>query len=194
MEKLDFTVTGITPMLLNNPRCVDPFDKYAIARKEITGKRKKTDDDLRALRLLDIESKIYWDDEHGIYIPATWISASIAGVSWSLCKIKKADIRACVFPTQSRIKLNYRGEKNVKTPDDITRNPDYSHTMLLKQNAVRIAKAAPIFHDWSFTTSVEFDRSKINPSELKSMIDQASCYAGYGDFRPSYGRAQVVFH
>ena len=193
METIAFTVTGIEPLLQNNPQTVDPLNKYSKLRSEITSKRKKTDDDILELRRLDIESKTYYDDQIGVYIPATWVTAAIGGVSWSKAKIKKADIRSTVFTTESKIPLKFAGMDKVKKRVDIAGNPEFQQVMLLKQGQVKVAKNAPIFRDWSFSSEIEFDPNMINRKELQGLLSHAALYGGFGDFRPTYGRAQVAF-
>lgn len=193
MKSLNVKITGIEPLLLNNPQSVDPFNRYAKASKEITAKRKKTDEDLLKLREIELESKIYWDDAIGLWVPSTWIIAAIAGQSWAKAKIKKAEIRSCVFINSSKIKLNYAGESKVKEKVDIVKNEQFHTVLNLKQGQVRVCKAAPIFHDWSFKFELLFDDSIINESDLKNLIDIAAKFGGFGDFRPTYGRAMAEF-
>ena len=50
-------------------------------------------------------------------------------------------------------------------------------------------KAVPIFHNWSFSTEIEYDDKIIDPHSIQSVIERASKYGGFGDFRPTFGRA-----
>jgi hypothetical protein len=192
MQTLRFRIEGVDSLLLNNPQTVDPTNDYAREKKKITGKRTKTDEDLENLRRLDVASKTYFDSEMGVYVPSTWIIASIAGTSWSKSKISKANIRSGVFMGEPKIKLNYAGQERVRTLDDISGNPEFQITQILKQGQVRIAKNAPIFHNWSFETELEFDPSVIDRQTLIDILTHAASYGGFGDFRPTYGRARFV--
>ena len=72
-------ITGISPLLQNNPQTVDPFNRYSKAKKAITNKRTaKTDDDLIELGNIETESKIYFDDKLGVYVPSTWLTEAIS--------------------------------------------------------------------------------------------------------------------
>lgn len=193
MKSLTVQIKGIEPLLINNPQAVDPFNKYSRAAKEITSKRKKTDEDLLKLREIEIESKLYFDEKVGVWIPATWITAAIASQSWAKAKIKKADIRSCVFVNESKIKLNYAGMDKVKTKTDVVKNEMFHTVLNLKQGQVRVCKAAPIFNDWSVEFEILFDDTIINASDLKNLIEIAAKFGGFGDFRPTYGRALATF-
>lgn len=193
MKSLTVQIKGIEPLLINNPQAVDPFNKYSRAAKEITSKRKKTDEDLLKLREIEIESKLYFDEKVGVWIPATWITAAIAAQSWAKAKIKKADIRSCVFVNESKIKLNYACMDKVKTKTDVVKNEMFHTVLNLKQGQVRVCKAAPIFNDWSVEFEILFDDTIINASDLKNLIEIAAKFGGFGDFRPTYGRALATF-
>lgn len=182
-------ITGIGPLLQNNPQTVDPFNRYAKAKKAITNKRTKTDDDLLELGHIETESKVYFDDSIGVYVPATWLTESIIVTGFAVAKIGRGKMRGGLFATEQKIKLHYRGMSKVKTVTDIVMNPDFRHRMLLKQGQVRVPKDAPIYHDWSFETALEYDDTVVDFGSLKKIIERAAMYGGFGDFRPTYGRA-----
>ena len=192
IQQARIVVTGISPLLQNNPQTVDPFNHYAKAKKAITNKRTaKTDDDLLELGNLETESKLYFDDEIGVYIPATWITEAIICTGFSVAKIGRAKMRGGLFATEPKIKLKYRGMNKVKTITDVVMNPEFRHRMLLKQGQVRVPKDAPIFHDWSFETAVEFDDTVVDMGSLRRIVERAAKYGGFGDFRPTFGRANA---
>lgn len=191
MEEIRIKVSGISPLLLNNPQSVDPFNEYKIASSKITSKRTKTEEDHYRLREIEVRSKIYWDDDTGIYIPSSWIIAAIGQNSNALCKIGKAKIRGAVFVESDKIKLNYESQNKVKTPEDIVKNKFFHHLMILKQGQVRVPKLAPIFHRWSFETTLETDPAILDSSDVERILHHSAKYGGFGDFRPTFGRARV---
>lgn len=192
IQQARIIVTGIAPLLQNCPQCVDPFNHYAKAKKAITNKRTaKTDDDLLELGNLETESKLYFDDEIGVYIPATWITEAIICTGFSVAKIGRAKMRGGLFATEPKIKLKYRGMNKVKTITDVVMNPEFRHRMLLKQGQVRVPKDAPIFHYWSFETAVEFDDTVVDMGSLRRIVERSAKYGGFGDFRPTFGRANA---
>ena len=192
IQQARIVVTGISPLLQNNPQTVDPFNRFAKAKKAITNKRTaKTDDDLLELGNLETESKLYFDDEIGVYIPATWITEAIICTGFSVAKIGRAKMRGGLFATEPKIKLKYRGMNKVKTITDVVMNSEFRHRMLLKQGQVRVPKDAPIFHDWSFETAVEFDDTVVDMGSLRRIVERSAKYGGFGDFRPTFGRANA---
>lgn len=189
---LSASFSGINPLLQNNPQTVDRFNPYAKAMKRINDKKtRRTDDDYLELKNIEVRSKIYWDDDTGIYVPANWVSAAIAASSFKTVKISKADIRSAVFTDSDKLRLTYRGMSKVKTPDDIVKNDDFRLDMTLKQGQVRIVKSVPIFHEWSFSCSLEYDDEIIDADSMSTVINRVAKYGGFGDFRPTFGRATV---
>lgn len=189
---LKVAVTGVSPLLMNNPQTVDPFNKFTRAKKAITAKRTaKTDDDLIELGNLETESKLYFDDELGVYVPATWITEAIICTGFGVAKIGRQKMRGGIFATQPKIALSYRNKSKVKAVADVVGNPEFRHRMLLKQGQVRVPKDAPIFHDWGFATDLEYDDKIVDSSTLRRIVEHAALYGGFGDFRPTFGRAKA---
>lgn len=185
-------ITGIAPLLQNNPQTADPFNRFAKAMKAITNKRTgKTDDDLIELGNLETEAKVFFDDEIGVYVPPTWLTEAIVTTGFGVAKIGKKKLRGGLFATESKVKLHYRDMDKVKTVTDVVMNRVFRHRMLLKQGEHRIAKDAPIYHDWWFQTVVEFDDTVVDFGSLKRIVERAALYGGFGDFRPTFGRAKA---
>lgn len=186
-------IIGIAPLLQNNPRSVDRFDVYAKGMAAINAKKtRRTDEDFLELRNIEMRSKIYWSETMGgIFIPTTWLLSAIAATSFKVAKVSKADIRGCVFMDMDKVPLQYRGMDKVREPEDIVRNEVFRHTMTLKQCQARVVKAAPIFHEWSFGVDMEFDDKIMDRDSLERVIHHTAKYGGFGDFRPTFGRAKA---
>lgn len=193
IETINFEVKGLPggQLLMNNPQCVDPLNAYSKSAKEITSRKKKSDADHLRLREIETEAKCFWDDSLGIYVPSRWITASIANSAFAVAKIAKAKIRSSVFPTEERIKLHYEGEREIAAVSQVYANGHYV-TQNLKQGQVSITKCHPAFRGWSFKTQLEIDTEILNFSDIKRIAEYASRYVGWGDFRPTFGRADVV--
>ena len=184
-------ITGISPLLLNNPQTVDRFNAFAKKMAAINAKKtRRTDDDYAELRDLEMRAKLYFDDQ-GVYVPSSWVMSAIAAAAFKVAKISRADIRGALFTTDDNIRLSYANQDKVKKPEDVVKNDLFRHSMNLKQGQVRVVKFCPIFHDWSFTTGVEFDDKIIDPDSLTNIIQHAAKYGGFGDLRPTFGRARA---
>jgi len=184
------SVTGSTPLLMNNPQTVDRFNKFAKRMAVINAKKtKRTDDDYLELRDLEMESKSYFDEDIGVYVPDSWVAEAIAVTAFRVAKISRADIRGAMFTTQTKIPLKFRDMDKIKRIEDIVKNENFRQLLILPQQQSRLTKAFPVFHKWSFETRLEFDDKIIDPDSLTRIAEHAAKYGGFGDFRPKFGRA-----
>jgi hypothetical protein len=192
MRQVNVKITGVSPLLQNNPQTVDRFNEYAKKMAAINAKKaRRTDEDYRQLRELEIRSKIFFDKDIGIYIPTTWLSEAIACAAFKVAKLSRDKIRGAMFTTENKTPLVYRDMNKVKSPEDIVINDIFRHVMILPQGQVRVVKAFPIFHEWSFSTGLEYEDTEIDPDSLTRIIEHTSRYGGFGDFRPTFGRAKA---
>lgn len=195
MRTAQINITGVSPLLMNNPQTVDRFNRFAKRMAAINAKKtRRTDDDYLELRDLEMESKSYFDEKIGVYVPDSWVAEAIATAAFRVAKISRADIRGAMFTMNEKIPLIYRDMDKVKAITDIVKNPAFRQMMNLPQGQTRLAKAFPIFHEWSFKTSVEFDDKIIDADSLSRIVDHTARYGGFGDFRPKFGRsvAEVI--
>ena len=192
MRQASIAITGVRPLLQNNPQTVDRFNKYARRMAEINAKKtRRTDDDYMELRDIEMRSKVFMDDD-GVYVPTSWLSEAIACSAFKVAKLSRDTIRGAMFMVKDRAKLMYQDMDKVKAPEDIVKNPAFRHMMILPQGQVRVVKAFPIFHDWSFSAELEFDDKIIDPDSITRIAEHTARYGGFGDFRPTFGRANAV--
>jgi hypothetical protein len=191
IQQARITITGIGPLLQNNPQTVDPFNRFTKAKKPLTAKKNKTEEDLIELGNLDTESKVFFDPEIGIYVPTRWLTEQIVTSAFGIIKVGKDKMRGGIFATDDKAKLTYRGMNKVSTIKDIVYDQEFRHRMILPQQNIRIAKDFPIFHNWSFSTVIEFDDTVVDQVGLTSIVKRSAMYVGFGDFRPTYGRAKA---
>lgn len=195
IRQATITISGISPLLQNNPQTVDPFNPYAKAKKALTDKgRRKTEDDLIEIGNIETRSKLYFDDQVGVYVPARWLTEAIVTAAFGTIKIGKDKMRGGVFSTEDKIALRYDGIEQVKTADDVIYNPKFRLRMGIPQGKDRVAKDWPIFHGWSFGTVIEFDDSVADFNGIKRIVEKTAKYVGFGDFRPTFGRAIAEVH
>lgn len=185
-------VKGMTPLLTANPQMVNRFNPYARRAAEINAKKtRRTDDDYMELRDVEIEAKTYYDDDLGVYVPSSWLLEAVACNGFKVAKLSRDTIRGALFATEEKLKLNHRHADKVRGLKDVVGNSVFHQIMGIPQGKVRVMKAWPIFHDWSFSAVLEFDDKEIDPGSLTRIVEYAGKYGGFGDFRPKFGRAII---
>ena len=194
MKNLKFTITGKNDIRLNNPQSADPLNKYAIDMKKYTNVHSSRRDEQHYInqRILEMKSKLYWNDIIGVYIPTSWIMESIAKESFAQVKLAKAKMRSAVFVSGDKIKLNYNGMETVSKFDDIVLGSRFRVDQLIKQGQVKIVKAFPQFTGWSIDVELDFDERILTEDEMKTILSVAVKRNGFGDFRPTYGTGSIT--
>ena len=192
IQKINVEIVGTNPLLMANPQTVDRFNQYARDMAKINAKKtRRTDEDYRMLADIEVRSKVHWDDEVGVFVPSTWVMSAICKHAFNLEKISKDKIRGSVLETEHKLPLEFAGRDKVKTLDDVVGNPAFRYQMNIKQGQVRVMKSVPIFKNWSFKTSLLVENTQIDPADVKAIIEYAAKFGGFGDFRPTFGRAEA---
>lgn len=186
MEKLTFKLTGVRPLLMHNSRLADPTDELVRELKLLTGKRKKTDEDLDAIKWLEWAGGLYLDGDGKISIPADMILATIIAGARKLKEGKNAE--AGVFDDAPFFPLKHDGPNDPAKLKGDKRFCDYRS---VRNQANRVMRARPIFRNWSTTVTVMCDPEIINPRTVTEALTIAGERIGIGDYRPRYGRFTV---
>jgi hypothetical protein len=194
MQTLTAKFTGVAPLLQANPQGVSRAFPATRRMKEINAKKtKRTDADFEELADLEVASRVFFDEAIGVYVPTRWVAEAIAKKAFAVAKISKGATRGALFMCSDKVPLNYRGKAGVKKVEDVVKNPAFRHAMILPQGQVRVEKNSPIFHEWSFDVEMEFDDKTFDKRDLQRIIEETAHYVGFGDFRPTFGRARVAF-
>jgi len=194
MLSLSAKFTGVSPLLHANPQGVSRSFPITQRIKQINAKKtKRTDADYAEMADLEVASRVYFDDEIGVYVPSRWVSEAVARKAFAVAKISKQATRGALFMTSDKLPLTYKNMGRVKKIEDIVKDSFFRHAMILPQGQIRIEKNSPIFHEWSFTASMEFDDKVFDRTDLQRIITETAHYVGFGDFRPTFGRSTVEF-
>lgn len=177
---------------MNNPQTVDRFNSFARRISVINAKKtRRTDDDY-----LELRATWRWSRKP-TSTPSTeftsqrpWLAEAIASAAFKVAKISRADIRGAMFTATDKAKLAYRDSDKVQSITDVVKNEAFRIALTLAPRpGVRLVKAFPIFHKWSFAVDLEFDDKIIDPDSLTRIVEHTAKYGGFGDFRPKFGRA-----
>lgn len=194
------SVEGETPLLMNNGDVAcNPLNSIVKLKKTITGKRKKTDDDLASITILEWYLGLYLDKPPAVLVESDSrgdesIKFNGGSVTELPGKLFKAAI--CVagttFKLGSTLKPNLRVSFNC--PFLIDSNPDPNELVHLDRhfdhrpvvvNRARIMKARPVFPVWKSSFDIQFFTDKLELNQVKDCIELAGKIVGIGDYRPA---------
>lgn len=185
MQSIKFKLVGTRPLLMHSDRFSDPLDPLTKKHKELTAKRKKTDEDHEAIAYSEWRGGIHWAEDIGPYLPGINIeSCMIDGAKLSRLGVA---VKRSVEVWEDRCRLEYKGPRDI---DGLWTQGFYDARSVVVQRA-RLMRYRPCFTDWSVECTVVFDPQNFNPeSVVKCMVDGGK-FAGLGDFRPKFGRFDV---
>lgn len=189
MTTVRVTVTGTTPLMLHNGRLANPLDPYTRALKEVTGKRKKTDEDLALMIQLEARGAAYETPEGYIGLPDAnvWRSIQEAAKAYK----RGLDVsRAVIYDPEHIAPLALDGGELVQVEDYLKRDDaiDYRPVGVMGRTVMR---ARPKINTWSSSHDFEVLTDILEIDELRMFAERAGRLNAVGDHRPQYGRFTV---
>lgn len=188
MKTIHFKVRSTVPLMMHNEQAVNPRNVYAKRMKEITSKRKKTEEDLLLLSEIEWESGLYWNEKEGYHLPERVISATLLG---SAKQFKLGtQFKQGVLMLENSAPLKFAHEK--KKPSDLFKVLEYVDFRGVRVGQAKVMRTRPIFHEWESEFSLAMDEQKFNEKELVQIVENAGRYVGLCEYRPKYGRFEIV--
>jgi hypothetical protein len=180
---------GTTPLLMHNPQMVDPMFEINREIKALTGKRKKTDDDLRQIEKLEWYGGLYLEengDGRSHLVQPTSKPRKAIVEAGKTCKLGKSVERALTFDHVYE-RLQYDG------PDDVDElwkaGTRYVSRLSVGIGNKRVMRVRPKFFPWAMTADALFLEDVLNFEELVRLAELAGRGIGIGDNRVNgYGR------
>jgi hypothetical protein len=186
MKQLQVIITGKSPLLMHSDRFANPLDPLTKAHKELTSKRKKTDEDQIAIAKSEFIGGCYWNAQSGFYIPGQNLDSCLIAAA----KLQKLGVKFKQGVQVLEDDLKLVG-KLPATPETMWENPEYVDARGVKVGQAKIIRYRPIFRQWQLEANVMFNPDVVSMSEVKKAIEDAGALIGLGDYRPRFGRFNV---
>jgi hypothetical protein len=187
MKSATYTIRGLTPLMMHSERLANPFDPLTKDIKAVTGKRKKTEDDLLEIARLEWLGGLYHDDDAGIHIPGYNVFAAIV-TGGKIHKLGTA-IKRSALVQEDKIPLVFDGPKQ---PDKLFSAKKFTDIRSVKVGTSKVARCRPIFKDWQLTFTVLYEESGIQRADLDRVVTDTGTMVGLGDYRPRFGRFEIA--
>lgn len=188
MKTIQVNITGKAPLLMHSDRFANPLDPLTKAHKELTGKRKKTDDDHLAIAKSEFIGGCYYRKETGFYIPAQNLDACIIAGA----KLQKLGVKFKQGVQVVDDELRLQGIRS-KSPEELWENPDNVDVRGVKVGTAKVMRYRPIFRKWATSATVAFNPDVVSESDVRKAIQDAGNLIGMCDYRPRFGRFTVEF-
>lgn len=187
MELMKLKIKGMSPMLMHSDRFSNPLDPAAKAHKELTSKRKKTDEDHEAIARSEFIGALYIDAD-GPFIPGMNIDSCFVEAA-KMNKLGKHAKRAMMV-LEDKVPLRYDGPR---TAAGLADDPRFIDARSVRVSMARLTRYRPRFNDWQATCTLAYDSAILNANEVRQIVENAGKLIGLGDFRPRFGRFTVEF-
>lgn len=178
-------LTGTSPLLMHNPRMVDPEFEINVRLKELTSKRKKTQEDLKQIERLEWYGGLY--EDNGVIVqPTSKPRKCIIGTA-RINKLGKSMERALSF-TSLYVPMIYDGPKKI---DDLFNDPRFTSRLSVGLSGKRVMRVRPQFPaGWQLVLDGVFiEDAGVNFDEFVRTVEMAGVVEGIGDNRINgYGR------
>lgn len=182
--KISIVLTGTSPLLMHNPLLVDPDFEITRQIKAITGKRKKTDEDMAMVGRLEWYGGIYLEAGKVVQ-PSSKVRKCLINTA-KITKQGKMVERALSF-SELNVPLIYEGPTEV---DELYATGRYVSRLSVGVSGKRVMRVRPSFFPWKLEVSGLFvEDAGLNFQELQNIVELAGTVEGIGDNRVNgYGR------
>ena len=179
------------PLILHNGQTTDPSNRYSMAMKQISAKRKKTEADLLEMSRIEWFAGLYLnDDKTKIIVPRQCILATI--ISGAKKHKSGPMAKAGVFMNNDP-ELDF-ADKNVEIEKLWTDMSDkYVSRARVKIGQSAIMRTRPIFTKWNLDVTIVLDEDIVPIQEFKEWVKTGGKSVGLCDWRPQHGRFDVEF-
>jgi copper chaperone CopZ len=186
LQEMSVEIRGVSPLLMHNGQTADPLNKFTKQMKAITGKRKKTEEDYAEMSKIEWHAGLYVDKAGDLIIPSTLLEASIQdGAKKS--KLGKAFKSAVFINDDAKLDIGTK-----KKAVDLWGDDNYRDVRGVRVGQSRVMRTRPVFNSWSCKFTLYFDDEQVNDTDVVRAIEDAGSKSGLGDFRPRFGRFEVV--
>jgi hypothetical protein len=186
LQTLKVLIEGKSPLLMHNGQTANPTNTYAKRMKEITGKRKKTEEDHIELSLIEWEAGLYVNSAGRLIITSDMLDAClIEGAKKS--KLGKQFKSAVFVENDPELKI----DTPYKTAVDLKGDQNHRDMRSVRVSTSRVMRCRPIFRSWSCEAQITFDDEQVNAGDVERSLADSGRQVGLGDYRPKYGRFDV---
>lgn len=189
MQKIRIEIAGVpgVPLLTHNERLANPSDPITRRMKEITSKRSKTDDDHLDLARLEFEGGLYVTSDGTVGLP-TWNVFRCIQEGGKLNRLGKNIERSVQMLGEDVVPIVHDGPSAVQALWDSGCYDQRS----VKVGTSKVTRTRPAFRNWRITVELMLITDVLGKEDFAMATENAGMMCGLGDYRPRFGRFDVV--
>lgn len=171
-------------LLVKNGQTADPRNQHAKRMKEITSRRKKTDEDLVELAEAEYLGSLYLRDGKPSIPPKCLMACLRSGAK----KTKNGKVVQEAVYIDDEPFIEYSGTKK---PDAMFGDDRFVHTDIVRVGQAKVVRTRPQFPDWALEFEITYDEELVNHRDIAIWLTTAG-RLGLCDYRPRHGRFEVT--
>lgn len=190
-KTIAFEIKGVVPTIMCNGQTADPLNPLSKEMKKISSKKNKTEEDHLELARIEWHASLYLDDKGH----PCWPSENLESMLISAAKKtrKGTDAKVGIF-IEDNAPVIYEGPKTAEglwKYKAFDNNPFISRVPVVV-NRARVMRTRPIFYEWSLCFDVNFLPDMFDSDQLVDIVATAGRIVGLSDWRPKYGRFEII--
>ena len=179
-----FELSGTSPLLCHNAQLADPDNKFVRQIAEITGKRKKTEEDRKEIARLEWFGGLYVQNGSGPVIPTGNVRKCLIEAG-KVTKQGKQVSRAIAF-ADLHVPIAYEGPRDI---EQLSKRDEFYNRTSVGIGARRTMRTRPCFPQWAVVADAILLEDVMDLSDLELVCERAGLAEGLGDNRVNgYGR------
>jgi hypothetical protein len=203
MQQLKATIRGAAPMILKNGWTANPLNKFAMAVKEITSKKDKTEADHILLGNIEwLGCWYYADNAIEFAVGANQVIVGDYGelilpttVLWGMIvngakKNKLGQLFKSGVFIQDDVPLEFKGKRGMS---EMMADESLRIVTIERVGTARVVRTRPYLKEWSVTPTINYDDTVVNKAQIEQALEVAGRLVGLCERRPSFGRFTVEF-
>lgn len=181
VASVEIEIEGITQLVMHNGRTANPLDKYAKAMKAITGKRKKTDEDLEELARIEWEASLYVRDGK-VVVPATVLEGALTEAGRKLRR--GTDVRAGLWVEGVPL-LGFPGSD--RSLAELAEDDNHRLTCRVGVNGSTVVRTRAVFPEWWLNFTITYMTEIFNEADVVGIVRVLGRFVGLSDDRMKHG-------
>lgn len=179
--------------MLNNIQTASPLNKWAKALKDVTSKKKKTDDD--TLKIIELQFMASWYIDDGRYVlPSENVLKSFEAGAKEFKKGSKLVENVQIIEDNLVIKFDGMDKSLEELYDN--GNGKYVDTRICGISSgfgskAKVLATRALIDKWSVTATLVYDESQIDLADILRAAEIAGQRKGVGTYRRRFGRYKV---
>ncbi len=199
-----YLIRNLVPILFHNGELANPLNPIAKEMKKATAKRRKSDDDYELIAHLEWLGSFY-PSEPGTFEVK---NGKLRFEGFGVPVVPGENIESMLVEGARRSKLGKVFEAAVvcdgafpvepgpsakpKTIRELFGDPNYSYSRRVVIQGRTVMRTRPIFNRWQVRATVSYLPSEVNEAQVDEVMETCGRIIALGDFKPRFGRFEVV--